>query len=295
MAGAEKAAVLRKERRGVADGVMVSEGGALLNCGDVAGIPCGHGEAAFGAEGDAGGLAEGFQEAERFAIQGDDADAVLRADPEQALRGQSEAVEAFFGEGGEDFARPQRAVRVDREAEDIQRAAVGDEEMLLVRREGDAVWLVEALGGFRERFGLRIKAEHELAGQLFFVIGALAEEPVRIGEPKRAIGLQDDVVGAVELSALKGIREHFHTLSLGVPAGELPRGLLDDIKAARAIGTEAGGLGRVLAPDDETGGLGPFEGEAVMMRGVMQRVADPLCPLAARMAGADGAPTGVWR
>ena len=82
---------------------------------------------------------------------------------------------------------------------------------------------------------------------------------------------------------------------MGVPAGELPRGLLHDVKAARAIGTEAGGLGRVLAPDDETGGLGPFEGEAVMMRGVVQRVADPLCPLAARMAGADGAPTGMRR
>lgn len=295
MAGAAKAAVLRKERRWVADGFMESDGVGLLKFGDVAGVPCGHGEAAFGAEGDAGGLAGGFQEAERFAIQGGDADAVFRADTELALRGHGEAVEAFFGEGGEDFARPQRAVRVDREAEDIRRAAVGDEEMLLVGREGDAVRLVEALGGFRERFGLRIKAEHELAGQLFFVIGALAEEPVRIGDPKRAVGLYDDVVGAVELFALKGIREHFHTLSLGVPAGELPRGLLDNVKAARAIGPKTRRLGRVLAPDDETGGLGPFEGEAVMMRSVLQRVADPLCPLAARMAGADGSPTGVRR
>jgi hypothetical protein len=60
-------------------------------------------------------------------------------------------------------------------------------KMLLVGREGDAVWLVEALGDFRERFGLRIKSEHELAGQLFFVIGALAEKPVWISEPNAAI------------------------------------------------------------------------------------------------------------
>ena len=165
--------------------------------------------------------------------------------------------------------------------------------MLLVRREGDAVWLVEALGDFRERFGLRIKSEHELAGHLFFVQGALAEKPVRIGDPERAVGLQDDVVGAVELFALKGIREHFHSLTMGVPAGELPRGLLDDIKSTCTIGAEAGGLGRVLAPDDETGGLGPFEGEAVMMRSVVQRVADPLCPLAARVAATDELPVGT--
>ncbi len=66
---------------------------------------------------------------------------------------------------------------------------------------------------FRERFGLRIKSEHELAGQLFFLLWALTEEPVWIGEPERAVGLYDDIVGAIELSALKGIREHFHTLS----------------------------------------------------------------------------------
>jgi hypothetical protein len=212
-----------------------------------------------------------------------------------ALGGQGETIESFFGEGGEDFSRPQSAVRVDREAEDIRRAAVGDEEMLLVGREGDAVRLVEALGGFGERFGLRIKTEDELAGQLLFVQGAFVEEPVRIGDPERAVGLYDDIVGAVELSALKGIREHFHTLSLGIPAGELPCGLLHDVKAARAIGTEAGGLGRVLAPDNETGGLGPFEGEDVMMRGVVQRAADPLGSFTTRMAGADGAPTGVRR
>ena len=49
-------------------GVMDSEGDGLLKFGDVAGILHGHGEAAFGAEGDACGLAGGFQEAERFAI-----------------------------------------------------------------------------------------------------------------------------------------------------------------------------------------------------------------------------------
>ena len=96
MAGEAKAAVLRKERRVVVDGVMVSEGDGLLKIGDVAGIPCGHGEQAFGAEGNAGGIAGCFKEAEDFSIEGDDANAVLRADPELALRGQGEAVEAFF-------------------------------------------------------------------------------------------------------------------------------------------------------------------------------------------------------
>jgi hypothetical protein len=75
-----------------------------------------------------------------------------------------DASEPFFGEGGEDFPRCQSAVRVDREAEDIRRAAVEDEEMLLVVREDDAVRFVEGFGDFGERFGLRIKSEHEPAG-----------------------------------------------------------------------------------------------------------------------------------
>jgi len=75
----------------------------------------------------------------------------------------------------------------------------------------------------------------------------------------------------------------------------LPRGLLDDVEAAATVGAERRGLGRIVAPDDEAVFGGPLEREAVVVRGEVEGLAEPLGALTAGVAAAEHRPLGTGR
>ena len=137
-----------------------------------------------------------------MAVGGEDLRAVTGAGPDVAFAVAADAVGAALVDFGEDVAACQgSAVGGDVEDADVAwGAGVGDVELGFVFREAEAVWFVEVFGDGLELLRLGVVAVDVVAGLDFLT---LAEAIVGIGKPEGAVGLDDDVVGGVEVFAFE--------------------------------------------------------------------------------------------
>ena len=104
---------------------------------------------------------------------------------------------------------PDELAVVDVEQADVLGARVTDVQLGLVEREGQAVGSIEVVGDDVARSGRRVDAVHVAAADL--ALGAVAlvvavDAIRRIGEPHRTVGVDDDVVRAVQAAGRRSGR-----------------------------------------------------------------------------------------
>ncbi len=115
----------------------------------------------------------------------------------------------FLRQVNEGFARAQRAVATDREAQHdfALRVPVADIEMLAVRCEGDAVRTLELVA--QQSRAAAVGAIHAAERQLLArIVVELRQAEWRIGEVDGAIRRVHEVVRTVQAFALIAVREH---------------------------------------------------------------------------------------
>ncbi len=94
-----------------------------------------------------------------------------------------------------------RCAREIRRAVAVHVGRVRDVDDFLVRREADAVRPTEVVGHDADVARRRVVAVH-LLGQLGFGPETLLVAVNGVGEPDAAVGMDDDVVGRIELAAV---------------------------------------------------------------------------------------------
>ncbi len=144
-------------------------------------------------------------------------DAFCGAGPDAAIAIDAKPVEQARRRLGEDLAARQPAARVDPEPANVartvllvRRAGVGDIEIFLVGRKGDAVRSNHIGDDRGDLAGLGVDpidlaAVDLLRGAISFVVGVDAVGGV--GEPDGVVGLHHDVIGRIQPSAVPLFRD----------------------------------------------------------------------------------------